>query len=142
MKLICIAPHLSVLSLPLMESRLSAGFPFPVADGIEKTLDLNAHLITRPAASFFVRICGDSMTGAGIFDGDIAIVDRSLTPKAGDIVVAVLDGELTIKRLTYRSGHVVLKAENPDYPDISIPEEQDLVIWGVVTSTIHEFHSR
>ncbi len=120
-------------------SRVEAGFPSPADDYLEGTLDLNEHLIRRPAATFFLRVSGDSMTGAGIYPGDILIVDRSLTPADGRIVIAVVDGELTVKRLSRRRGRIRLLPENPRYPPIEITAEQDLRVWGVVVHAIHSF---
>lgn len=125
------------LSIHAFLHKVPAGFPSPADDYVEK-LDLNTHLIQHPAATFIVRVSGHSMTGAGIFDGDELIVDRSLNPESGQVVVAVLDGELTIKRLMRAQGRVWLKAENPDYPDIAVDAEQDLRIWGVVTRVLHK----
>lgn len=126
------------LPLPLYGSRVSAGFPSPADDYLEDTLDLNEHLITHPAATFMVRVSGDSMLGAGIHPGDILVVDRSLEATDGRIVIAVLDGELTVKRLSLRGKNVRLLPENPEYTPIIIREAQDFSVWGVVTSVIHK----
>lgn len=123
------------LSLPLYAARVPAGFPSPADDHLDRRLDLNEHLVRRPAATFFVRAEGESMMGAGIFDGDILIVDRSLTPRRGDIVIAVLHGELTVKRLATTRGRRLLKADNPAHPDLSL-DEAGCEIWGVVTHSI------
>lgn len=123
--------------LPVFLGRLPAGFPSPADDYIEGTLDLNRHLIKHPAATFFVRVTGHSMTGAGIHSGDLLIVDRSLEPTDGQVVVAVLDGELTVKRLQRGHGVTRLLAENPLYRPIEITEQQTIEIWGVVTNVIH-----
>jgi DNA polymerase V len=123
----------------LFTSRVEAGFPSPADDYLEGTLDLNEHLIARPAATFFLRVSGDSMTGAGIYPGDILIVDRSLTPADGRIVIAVIDGELTVKRLHRQHGRIRLVPENPRYPPIEVSAEQDLHIWGVVVHAVHSF---
>lgn len=128
----------SCLRLPLYSSRIQAGFPSPGDDYIEKTLDLNEHLIEHPAATFFVRVSGDSMVGAGIHQDDILIVDRSLKAKHNSIVIAVLNGELTVKRLKIQSGRYSLVPENPAYREIGITEEMDFHIWGVVTSVVHQ----
>lgn len=106
-------------------------------DYYDKGIDLNAHLIKDVTSTFIVRVSGDSMVGAGISDGDELIVDRSLTAVDGSVVVAVLDGELTIKRLRITPGGVVLAADNPSFPDIMVPELGDLTIWGVVTRCLH-----
>lgn len=124
--------------LPLYSSKVQAGFPSPADDYIEAHLDLNSHLIKHPAATFFVIASGDSMTGAGIRSGDMLIVDKSLEASHGKIVIAALDGELTVKRLSKREGRVQLLPENPHFQPIDITDEQDLVIWGVVTHVIHQ----
>ena len=125
--------------LAFFTSRVEAGFPSPADDYLEGTLDLNEHLIRHPAATFFLRVSGDSMTGAGIYPGDILIVDRSLTPADGRIVIAAVDGELTVKRLHRRRGRIRLVPENPRYPTIEITAEQELRVWGVVVHAVHSF---
>lgn len=125
------------IPIPLFSGKVSAGFPSPADDYIEKTLDLNELLIQKPAATFFVRAQGLSMIEAGIHPNDILIVDRSIEPESGKIVICALNGELTVKRLELDNGQWKLKAENPDYPDIAIYDELELVIWGVVTNVIH-----
>lgn len=123
--------------LPLYHSLVSAGFPTPGDDGIEEKLDLNQLLIKHPTATFFLRVAGSSMIDAGIYDGDILIVDRSLSPAHGKIVIAALNGELTVKRLHIENKAITLLAENPAYPPIEVGEGIDLHIWGVVTNVIH-----
>lgn len=125
------------LRLPLFSGKVAAGFPSPADDYVEKTLDLNELLVQRPAATFFVRAEGESMLGAGIHPNDILVVDRSLKPVPGKIVICALNGELTVKRLKQTPGAIVLAAENPAYADIAVSADQELVIWGVVTSVIH-----
>ncbi len=128
----------ALLQLPLFSSKVAAGFPSPADDAVEKALDLNELLIKRPAATFFVRVEGESMIGAGIHPNDILVVDRSLEPKPGRIIICALNGELAVKRLkAIGQQRMVLASENPDYPDIELEEEADLVIWGVVTNVIH-----
>ena len=134
-------PNPSLIHLPLFGTRVPAGFPSPAADFAEGTLDLNEHLIRRPAATFMVRIIGDSMIGAGIHDGDLAIVDRSIEPRAGHVVVAVINGELTVKTLRRRGGVTSLEAANPAYRPIMVGDDADLQIWGVVTSSIHQMRN-
>lgn len=134
-------PDPSPISLPLFGTRVPAGFPSPAADFAEGTLDLNEHLIRRPAATFLVRIIGDSMIGAGVHDGDLAIVDRSIEPRSGHVVVAVINGELTVKTLRRRGGVTSLEAANPAYRSIMIGDDADLQIWGVVTSSIHQMRN-
>jgi len=128
----------ATLARPLFLSRVPAGFPSPADDSVEERIDLNAHLIKHPAATFFLRVKGHSMTGAGIFDGDLVIVDRSLEPVHGSVVIAVVDGELTIKRLArLPGGGIELRPENPEYPVLRLKEFQELNLWGVVTDVIH-----
>jgi DNA polymerase V len=114
-----------------------AGFPSPAQDYFQGRIDLNKHLINDITSTFLVRVSGDSMTGAGISDGDELVVDRSLTPVDGNVVVAIIDDELTIKRLRLEPGRVRLAAENPNYPDVVVPELAELTIWGVVTRCLH-----
>lgn len=127
----------SRLARPLFLSGVSAGFPSPADDYIDRELDLNEYLISNPAATFFVRVAGDSMVGAGINHDDILIVDRSLAPTSGRVVIAVLDGELTVKRFLRNGERCRLVAENPNYPETVISGEMELEIWGVVTCAIH-----
>jgi len=124
------------LKPPLFASPVKAGFPSPADDSIEKKLDLNQFLIKHPSATFFVRVDGDSMKGAGIYDKDLLIVDRALSPKSGQIVVAVLNGEFTVKRLRVEKGEFWLQPENKNYKPIQITPENDFVIWGIVTNVI------
>ncbi|WP_432648878.1 LexA family protein [Methylomarinum roseum] len=132
------AEPLSSVSIPLFTGKVAAGFPSPADDYVEKTLDLNELLIQKPAATFFVRAEGESMLGAGIHPNDILVVDRSIEPAVGKIVICALNGELTVKRLKSLGRNMVLAAENPDYADIVVDEEVDLVVWGVVTNVIHK----
>ncbi len=122
---------------PLLACRVEAGFPSPADDYVERTLDLNEELITRPAATFFLRAGGRSMVGAGIHDGDLLIVDRSITAEPGMAVIAVVDGEFTVKRLSKTPAGLILAAEHPGYPPISIGPETDIQIWGVVKWVVH-----
>ncbi len=125
------------LPLPLFSCKVQAGFPSPAEDHIEKKLDLNEHLIKHPSATFFVRVDGQSMKNSGINSGDILIVDRAITPRSGQVVVAILDGEFTVKRIKIMGKTIHLIPENPDYPFIEITPEIDFQVWGVVTYTIH-----
>ena len=118
--------------LPLGAAKVSAGFPSPAADYEDKRLDINEYLIRNPVSTFFFPVQGDSMQGAEIFDGDILVVDRSITATHGQIVVAFVDGERLVKRLYHRNGRIALVAENPAYPTLHIREGMELVIWGVV----------
>lgn len=113
-----------------------AGYPSPSQDYFDGTLDLNEHLIKDKTSTFIVRVVGDSMEGAGISDGDELIVDRAAEPHDGSVVLAVLDGEITVKRLRLTSQGVILAPQNPRYPPIQVAES-DLVIWGVVTRCLH-----
>lgn len=125
--------------LPLYLSRIKAGFPSPAEDYLDRKLDLNEYLIKHPASTFFVKVKGDSMAGAGISSGDILIVDRSLEPKDKRIVVAVVNGEFTVKRVCKDSERLFLVAENPKYPLIEIKDSMDFEVWGVVVHVIHSF---
>ena len=116
---------------------VSAGFPSPADDYKEKKLDLNDLLIRQPEATFFAKASGDSMTGAGIFDGDMLIVDRSITATDGKIVIAVVNGELTVKRFKLVGRTAQLHAENPKYSPITLCEGDNVNVWGVVTNVIH-----
>jgi DNA polymerase V len=134
------APDLSTrYRLNYFQQPVSAGFPSPAEDYLEGKLDLSHYLIANPAATFYVRVSGNSMTGVGIFSGDLLVVDRSLEVRPEQIVIAVLNGELTVKRLYLDGDRLFLKAENDSYSPIEVTEFQDLVIWGVVTSAIHRF---
>lgn len=122
---------------PRFGTKIRAGFPSPADDYVEERLDLNEHLIKNPPATFMLTVEGCSMIDAGIFEGDIIIVDRSLTPKHNDVVVAVVDGEHTVKRLYKRGKKTMLVAENPQFLPIELKDGQELLIIGVVTSSIH-----
>ena len=129
----------SRLTLPFFSSKVAAGLPFEADENIDSYLDLNSHLISKPTTTFFVKVSGDSMILAGINDGDILIVDRSLEAKNGSIVIAVLNSELTVKRLKVDGKGCYLIPENHDYRPIEITSEMNFIIWGVVTSVIHQF---
>mgnify|MGYP003336911557 FL=1 len=135
---------LSVLAtevrLPMCDWTVPAGFPSPAADHTRKSLDLNEHLIRNKEATFLFRVKGDSMIGIGIYEGDELIVDRSIDPRHGNIVLAVLNNEFTVKRLHRRGGVIKLIAENPIYPSIVVKEGEELVIWGVVTRNLHKLY--
>ena len=126
------------VSLPLFASYVAAGFPSPADDYLECGLNLNEYLIRHPAATFFVRARGDSMRGAGIFNNDILVVDRALEATNRDVVLAVIDGEFTVKRFRKKDGRLSLVAENPGYRSIEISEERSFEVWGVVTYVIHQ----
>tara|TARA_B100001057_G_scaffold289827_1_gene289865 strand:+ start:892 stop:1320 length:429 start_codon:yes stop_codon:yes gene_type:complete len=126
--------------IPCVLSRISAGFPSPADDYIENNLSLSELLIKNHLSTFLMKASGDSMIEVGINHNDILLVDRSLDAKNRDIVIAIFEGNLTVKRLLIKTkGSVTLKSENPLYKDIVIPEITDLEIWGVVTSVIHQF---
>ena len=125
----------------LFASKVEAGFPSPAEQYIEKALDLNELLIRHPAATYFVRAAGESMRDAGIFSDDILVVDRSLDAENGDIIIAAVDGEFTVKYLRRHGGNLWLEAANKDYSPIHFSEEQELKIFGVVTSVIHQVKS-
>ncbi len=124
---------------PLFATGVSAGFPSPAEDYLENKLDLNELLIQNQAATFFVRVNGDSMIGAGINHDDILVVDRSLEAVSGKIVIAVINGEFTVKRLVKGGQGWQLLAENPDYPAVDVAEESDCEIWGVVRAAVKQF---
>ena len=127
---------LSALRVPMMAWSAAAGFPSPAEDYVDRPLDFNELLIEHPAATFAIRIEGDSMTGAGIFPGDVAVVDRAKKPVNGSIVLALLDGSFTVKRYRTKSGAVWLHAENTAYPDMPISEASSFEVWGVITRSI------
>ncbi len=128
--------------LPLYLSPVEAGFPSPAEDYMDTRLDLHQHLVKNEAATFFLRAHGESMIHAGIHDGDLLVVDRSEAAAHNKVVIAALDGELTVKRLvrrkTTKGERVLLIPENPDYPEIDITEHEHVHIWGVVTYAIHK----
>ena len=125
--------------IPLYSSRPQAGFPSPGDDQIEKVLDINDLVVKHPASTFFVRVEGDSMEGAGIFSGDVLVVDRSLTPHDGSIVVAAVYGELVVKRLQARDASYQLVSENEHYKPILLNENDDCFVWGVVVGSVRQF---
>jgi DNA polymerase V len=115
-----------------------AGFPSPADDYLEGKLDLNQLLIRHPAATYIFRVEGDSMTTERIYDGDLLIVDTAITPKSGDIILAVLDGGFVVKRMIRRDGHILLMATEGDFPPILVKPERDFQVWGKVTYAIHK----
>ena len=116
---------------------VSAGYPSPADDYLDGSLDLNQHLIKHPTATFFVRVAGESMREAGIHSGDVLIVDRALTPGEGSVIIAIVNAELTVKRLSKRQGKLLLMPENQQYPPLPITEMTAFEVWGVVTYVIH-----
>ena len=125
--------------IPLVGPRVAAGFPSPADDYMEDYLDLNQLLISEKESTYLVRVKGESMINIGIFPKDLLIVDRSRDPIDGDIVIAVLDGELTVKRLVIRGNRITLVAENKKFPPIVVREDQEFLVWGIVTHCIHSY---
>jgi DNA polymerase V len=126
---------------PVFLDSVSAGFPSPATDYMENKLDLNEYLIKHPAATFIVKAKGSSMTDASILSGDLLIVDRSITPKSNNVVIASIFGDLTVKKLQKKENSLFLLSANSDYPSIEVKEEMECFIWGVVTYIIHESNS-
>ena len=118
---------------------VEAGFPSPADDHLDIALDLNEYLIKHPAATFYIYVKGDSMINDGIYSGDIMIVDKSLSPKSKDVVIAVLDGEFTVKRILKKNNQIYLVPSNSKYQSVIITKDMDFQIWGVVTHAIHHF---
>ncbi|MBW3624949.1 MAG: translesion error-prone DNA polymerase V autoproteolytic subunit [Armatimonadetes bacterium] len=125
------------LACPLFIAKVPAGFPSPADDYIEQWLDLNDYLVLHPAATFFARVSGDSMNDVGIHDGDVLVIDRAIEPRDGQIVIALLDGEYTVKRIRRIKNRLYLVAENADYPALEIHSHHQFEVWGVVTYVIH-----
>ena len=132
-------PGAPSLPLPIDEVRVSAGFPSPAADYADKRLDINEYLVRNPVSTFFFSVEGDSMQGAEIFDGDMLVVDKSIRPHHGHIVIAFVDGQRLVKRLYQRAGRVALLAENSLYLPLEINESMEFLIWGVVTGKFKHF---
>lgn len=131
-------PKTDIQTIPLFSNKVHAGFPSSGDDHIEEMLNLHEYVVRHKESTFFVKVQGDSMTGASIHEGDIIVVDRSLPPKDGNIVVALVDTELAVKRLSLQKGKITLLSENPKYPPLLIREHQEMRIFGVVTYTIHK----
>ena len=127
--------------LTFYKEAVECGFPSPARDFTEGTIDLNEELIPRPNSTFIVRARGDSMIGSGIYPGDLLIVDRSLSPRHGSVIIAVLDGELSVKSLKLENDQVTLSSSNPNYSDVIVSEEMDFTIWGVCTNVVHSLTS-
>ena len=125
------------LSIPIASEHVAAGFPSPADDYMEMGIDLNEKLIRHPSSTFFLQVSGESMTGAGIHDGDLLVVDRSVDPRPGRVVVAVLDGAFTLKRLVRYRGRLRLEAAHPNYPALELHRCSDVQIWGVAIHVIH-----
>ncbi len=143
-------PHTALLSMTrpnrsmfekqraLLRKAVPAGFPSPADDYVERRLSLDEHLVQHKESTFFMRVAGHSMRELGIFDGDLLIIDRALPATQDCVVVAVIDGEFTVKQLHYTPQGKVLRAAHPDYPDIVITDDQDFSIWGVVQWNVHK----
>lgn len=127
---------------PRQTSCAHVGFPSPADDYLEGALDLNKLLVNNPPATFFLRIKGDSMTGAGIYTDDLLVVDRSVSPTHNSIVVAVLNGSLTVKRLWQKNGRVALMPDNPEYKPVEVTHNENFEVWGVATSVIHSLRKK
>ena len=127
--------------LTFYKEAVECGFPSPARDFTEGTIDLNEELIPRPNSTFIVRARGDSMIGSGIYPGDLLIVDRSLSPRHESVIIAVLDGELSVKSLKLENDQVTLSSSNPNYSDVIVSEEMDFTIWGVCTNVVHSLTS-
>ena len=126
----------TALTLPMVEAGISAGFPSPALDFVDKSIDLNRHLVKHPSATFYGRVKGDSLKNAGITDGDLLVIDKSLEPTNGKIAVCYIDGEFTAKRIQISANEILLVPENEAYKPIRIEKENDFLIWGIVTHVI------
>lgn len=122
--------------LQFFEGRVQAGFPSPAQGEYADTIDLNRALITNPSATFCARVIGNSMVDAGINEGDLLIIDRSITPHDGSIAVCFIDGDFTVKRLSMRDNRIFLTPANADFPEIAVPEDSNFQVWGVVSHII------
>lgn len=125
-------------ALPLFLSRVPAGLPLPADEWVDRRLDLNEYCVKHPLTTFYLKVDGNSMIGAGIFDGDVIVIDRALEVRDGAIIVALLDGEFTVKRYRVIKGKAWLYPENPEMQPIEIKKNRDFEVWGVVTRSIHE----
>lgn len=131
-------PAIPLPGFPLLAKAVPAGFPSPADDYAEERIDLNDHLVTHKEATFFVRVQGDSMTGFGIHDGDLLVVDRALDPQDRQVVIAVVDGEFTVKQLCRLPDGFLLRAGSDQHSDILVNDDQSLTVWGVVRWSIHK----
>ena len=134
----CPASDVAFDAVPFFDEGVQAGFPSPAEDHLDLDLDLNSYLVQHPSATFCCRVEGDSMVGAGIQTGDVIMIDRSLTPQKGSIVLAVLDGEFTVKRVDIQDDKLLLIPENHKLKPIEVGEESNFQVWGVVTFVIHK----
>lgn len=129
----------STAEVPYVTASVACGFPSPAEDSLENPLDFNELVGARLPSVFAVRVAGESMIGAGLFPGDVAVVDKAKTPSHGCIVVACLNGEFTMKRFLKKRGRIVLHPENPAFPDIEVPDEAEFEVWGVITHSFRRF---
>ena len=129
----------SVLELPLVDENIKAGFPSPASDFLDLSIDLNKELIKHPNATFYGRVKGDSMKNAGICEGDLLVIDKSLEPTNGKIAVCFIDGEFTVKRIKIEKNLCWLMPENDDYSPIKVSEDNEFMIWGIVIHVIKSF---
>jgi DNA polymerase V len=134
----CPSGDIAFGAVPFFDEGVPAGFPSPAEDHLDLDLDLSSYLINHPSATFCVRVEGDSMIGAGIQSGDVILIDRALTPQKGNIVLAILDGEFTVKRVDIINDTLFLIPENPALKPIEVGEESTFQVWGVVTFVIHK----
>ena len=118
---------------------INAGFPSPAEDHVDVSLNLNDYLVKHPSSTFYIYVKGDSMIGSGIYDGDLMVVDRSLEPKSNNVVVAVIDGEFTVKKIYKNKNQIYLLPDNKNYKPIHIKEGMDFQVWGIITHSIHHF---
>ncbi len=128
--------YATALELPFIDTGISAGFPSPADDFIELSIDLNKHLIKHKDSTFFAKVKGHSMKNAGIFNGDLLVIDKSLEPQDGKIAICQIDGEFTVKRIKIEKDVVWLIAENEDYTPIKVTPDNELMIWGIVVYSI------
>lgn len=127
------------LPLPVVSEGISAGFPSPALDFVDMTIDLNRHLVRNPMATFYGRVKGQSMKNVGIDDGDLLVIDKSIQPIDGKIAVCFIDGEFTLKRIKISNKEVLLIPENEEYQPIKVTEENNFLVWGIVTHVIKNF---
>ncbi|MBQ2493153.1 MAG: translesion error-prone DNA polymerase V autoproteolytic subunit [Bacteroidales bacterium] len=130
------------LVLPVADGGIRAGFPSPAQDYLESGIDLNRELVKNPSSTFFGRVSGDSMAGAGIEDGDLIVIDKSISASEGDIAVCFVDGEFTLKRIHIENDFVWLVPENPKYRRIKVTPDQNFMVWGVVTYSIKDVRGK
>ena len=130
------------LVLPVADGGIRAGFPSPAQDYLESGIDLNKELVKNPSSTFFGRVSGDSMAGAGIEDGDLIVIDKSISASEGDIAVCFVDGEFTLKRIHIENDFVWLVPENPKYRRINVTPDQNFMVWGVVTYSIKDVRGK